>query len=180
MILLRYDTSFAGTPGSLILRDWRVFRTIELPWKDNVTNASCIPAGGPYALRVRRPSDSPNFNYKHIAVDGVPGRSEILFHRANWAGDADKGFTCELLGCIAPGLRWQYRRVPSAGDVEQPGVHSSGQALSRIVQAVEHGDAQLWIAWASHVAHLSPSDGPLLVSEETPSSYPPLDANRLA
>ena len=36
---------------------------------------------------------------------GVPDRSAILIHGANWGGNKDKGFRTHLNGCIAPGRR---------------------------------------------------------------------------
>ena len=145
MVIIRYDTGPEGTPGTLILRDWRTYRVIELPWKDNARDVSCIPAGGPYALRVRPAAESRRFSYDHVAVDDVPERSNILFHGGNWGGSEADGFACELLGCIAPGLAPQHRRVNGA---LQPGVASSRAALARVVEAVAAGDDRLWIGWA--------------------------------
>lgn len=64
--------------------------TIELPWRDNRKNLSCIPAGT-YVLKLRY---SPKFKW-HLHVQKVPGRTLILFHPANHA-------ILELQGCIAP------------------------------------------------------------------------------
>ncbi|WP_420632588.1 DUF5675 family protein [Candidatus Palauibacter sp.] len=132
---------------------------------------SCIPAGGPYPLGVR---ESERFPYKHVAVESVPGRSNILLHHANWGGDSTRGFKSELRGCIAPGLQSIYSDESLEENNRQPGVRSCAEALARIVQALENDDDRLWIAWASHVAAISPRDGPLLVPEETQSSYPAL------
>ena len=118
---------------------------IELPWKDNARDVSCIPAGGPYALRVRPATESRRFSYDHVAVDDVPERSDILFHGGNWGGSRADGFASELLGCIAPGLAPRHRRV---NGVVQPGVSSSRAALAKVVEAVAAGDDRLWIAWA--------------------------------
>ena len=64
--------------------------TIELPWRDNKRQVSCIPEGR-YEL-VRRYSRE--FGW-HLLLKDVPNRSLILVHPAN---DAVK----ELKGCIAP------------------------------------------------------------------------------
>lgn len=64
--------------------------TIELPWRENRKNKSCIPAGT-YQLKLRY---SPKFKW-HLHVQHVPGRTLILFHPANHA-------ILELQGCIAP------------------------------------------------------------------------------
>lgn len=79
-----------GTNGLLSYEGKPICRTIELPWRANQRQISCIPAGS-YTL-VRR-----HFN-KHgvqLAVLDVPGRSGILIHAANHA-------LLELQGCIAP------------------------------------------------------------------------------
>lgn len=66
--------------------------TIELPWRNNELNRSCIPEGT-YVLKKRY---SQKFRW-HMQVADVPGRSYILIHPANHA-------TRELKGCIAPVL----------------------------------------------------------------------------
>ena len=72
------------------LRDLFKCKTLELPWKDNATNISCIPAGK-YNC-VKRFSEKYGW---HFHVLGVPGRSFILIHQANYVR--------QLRGCIAVG-----------------------------------------------------------------------------
>ncbi|MDE3237283.1 MAG: hypothetical protein KGO81_15160 [Bacteroidota bacterium] len=79
-----------GTNGNLLYRGMVVCHTIELPWKDNARNISCIPEGR-YTLERRH---SEKFGW-HLHVQGVSDRSLILLHPAN---DALR----ELQGCIAP------------------------------------------------------------------------------
>jgi len=79
-----------GTNGALYADGQLQCFTIELPWRNNQPNLSCIPEGR-YRLRLRYSE-----RYKgHLQVEGVPGRSGILIHPANHAGK-------ELKGCIAP------------------------------------------------------------------------------
>ena len=79
-----------GCNGAISWKGQFICASIELPWKDNQQDLSCIPEGR-YAL-VRRYS----LKFKwHLWVKGVKGRSLILIHPAN---DAQK----ELRGCIAP------------------------------------------------------------------------------
>lgn len=68
----------------------KVCHTIELPWKQNRRNISCIPEGR-YEVRKRYTAK----RGEHLVVMNVKGRSGILFHPANEAAK-------ELLGCIAP------------------------------------------------------------------------------
>ncbi|WP_245586340.1 DUF5675 family protein [Olivibacter sitiensis] len=79
-----------GTNGEIWIGDDLVCYAIELPWRENVRNISCIPEGT-YPLAKRY---SKRFGW-HILVRDVPMRSAILFHPAN---NAEK----ELRGCIAP------------------------------------------------------------------------------
>jgi len=79
-----------GTNGDLLLNGEKICSTIELPWKENKSQVSCIPEGS-YELRKRY---TPRFG-KHFILTNVPNRSFILLHAAN---DALK----EIKGCIAP------------------------------------------------------------------------------
>jgi hypothetical protein len=79
-----------GTNGQLLYNGEKVCSTIELPWKENASQISCIPEGQ-YELRKRY---SPKFGWHFLLMD-VPGRELILIHPANNA-------LKELKGCIAP------------------------------------------------------------------------------
>src|SRR3546814_18105739 len=79
-----------GTNGTLYLNDEPICHTIELPWRDNRRNVSCIPEGRYRLVRTR----GRRFKYCLRLVD-VPGRSGILMHAASDAAT-------ELRGCIAP------------------------------------------------------------------------------
>ena len=91
MVFQLYRNQFEkGTYGVLFVDGQFVCFTIELPWKDNARNISCIPDGC-YELELWF---TDRFKH-HLVVRDVPGRSGILIHPAN---DALK----ELRGCIAP------------------------------------------------------------------------------
>jgi hypothetical protein len=82
-----------GTNGKFYAGCEFVCCSIELPWKNNEAEVSCIPEGR-YEL-VKR------FNKKfqwHLILLNVKGREDILVHPAN---NAMK----ELKGCIAPVLK---------------------------------------------------------------------------
>jgi hypothetical protein len=79
-----------GTNGTLFCSQVFLCHTIELPWKNNKRNISCIPEG----IYEIEPRFSKRFKH-HLIVKNVTGRSYILFHPAN---DAKK----DLEGCIAP------------------------------------------------------------------------------
>lgn len=66
------------------------FATLELPWRNNERNISCIPPGK-YVIRKRF---SPKFG-DHWHIMNVPGRDEILIHKGNFINDTH--------GCIIVG-----------------------------------------------------------------------------
>jgi Family of unknown function (DUF5675) len=79
-----------GTNGQIQYLGRLMMYSIELPWKENHTQVSCIPEGR-YELVKRW---SPKFN-RHLQVMNVSQRESILIHPANDAMH-------ELKGCIAP------------------------------------------------------------------------------
>lgn len=99
VLIVREGYTDQGTFGRLYATGL-VLRTLELPWRENRTGISCIPVGV-YNCHLRY---SPRFKKCLYEVQGVPGRSAILIHAANFAGDRKLGFRSELNGCIALGL----------------------------------------------------------------------------
>lgn len=89
-VLLHRTYYKEGTNSALFCYKRFLGFAIELPWRDNQHDISCIPEGV-YPLKARY---SKKFGH-HLLVENVSGRSLILVHPAN---DAQK----ELLGCIAP------------------------------------------------------------------------------
>jgi hypothetical protein len=91
MNLMLYRTYLSGgTNGELFNGEQHVCSTIELPWRNNARNLSCIPEGR-YELVLRF---NARFN-EHLMLKDVKGRSDVLIHPANNA-------VRELKGCIAP------------------------------------------------------------------------------
>lgn len=86
------------------------FKTLELPWKDNEKNISCIPEGT-YKV-VRRYSQK----YKdHLHITGVEGRSLILIHWGNYAGSINpRTGNPDIRGCILVGSKY--------GDIDGDGI----------------------------------------------------------
>ena len=80
----------SGTNGLLTHGGEPLCYTIELPWRNNVRMASCIPEGR-YPLAIRYSKR----HHWHLQVKRVPDRTLILIHKANDA-------LLELKGCIAP------------------------------------------------------------------------------
>jgi len=97
--LFRMARSDQGTIGMLSFDDFRCY-TLELPWRDNNRNISCIPKGS-YEVITRL---SPKFGNVYW-IKEVPNRSFILIHSGNWAGDLNKGFKSHVNGCILLGQK---------------------------------------------------------------------------
>lgn len=121
--IARGESGPHGTPGRLSFGA-SVVHTIELPWRNNRPQRSCIPAGRYLCAQVQ----SPRFGLVY-GVQAVPGRSHVLLHAANLAGDVDAGWTTQLHGCIAPCMRQGRLRLPdgrwqAAGLVSQPALRA--------------------------------------------------------
>lgn len=166
-ILTRMETCDEGTFGRLDVLDERtgavVFScsTLELPWRGNRRGVSCVPASDKgYLFKWR--TDSPKHGECYEEWDDpdtaqredVAGRDNVQIHAANLAGDAEKGYVAQLLGCIAPGLsvvRFRAGHKP-AGDKDQRGVSASKSALEQLVAVLRKETFRLVIKWAPNVA----------------------------
>ena len=93
--------------------------TLELPWRDNHNEISCIPDGVyPY-----RKAWSKNARREVIWIDDVPGRTNIQMHPGN--------YTRQILGCVLPGT--------GIADIDGDGVPDvtrSGPTLDKIMAAI--------------------------------------------
>ncbi len=95
--IFRMKRSDQGTLGILTYEEFKCF-TLELPWRDNQRNISCIPIGSyPTDIRI-----SPRFGQVYW-VQEVPDRTFILIHSGNWAGDIKAGYKSHVNGCILLG-----------------------------------------------------------------------------
>lgn len=92
--LLRFAHLPTCTLGYLKLGTW-LGVTIELPWRDNQHNISCIPLGT-YPLSVLNDPERGLVFYVH----DVPERDGVLIHPGAHPSDTK--------GCILPGLRYNW------------------------------------------------------------------------
>jgi len=66
-------------------------------------------------------------------LNAVPGQYDVEIHAANWKGDEEKGFKCQLGGCISLGL--------DIGMLDgQDALLYSGGAVSRFMTRMGFGD----------------------------------------
>lgn len=86
--------------------------TLENPWRNNLREQSCIPAGTYYCVPFS------GAKYREVyQLERVPDRSYILIHAGNTVGDTK--------GCILPGM--------SAGQLDgEPAVLNSRVALETL------------------------------------------------
>ena len=115
MEIMLYRTYLnGGTNGEFYLGEQFICFSIELPWKQNQQNVSCIPESR-YKIKKR-------FTLKHghhFILIGVKNRAGILIHTANNA-------IRELRGCIAP-----------VGELKGAGIGSqSGLAMQQLLKII--------------------------------------------
>ena len=131
--LVRLQTSDQGTLGRLISHDGNFqCLTLELPWRDNQFNISCIPAGEYHAEQ----KQSPRFGkalYRLNDSETSP-RSAILIHAGNHAGDVKKGYKSDAQGCILLGshvgqLTRQMAVLDSIAAMNAFNEHCDGQPI---------------------------------------------------
>jgi hypothetical protein len=137
LTIQRQSTDDEGTFGVATLdSDWTCY-SLELPWRDNISGKSCIPPGTYECGWINSPKHG--WCYK---LKDVPDRTDVEIHSANWAGDADKGFKCQLLGCIALGLvigelEGQKAVLSSKATIEKFHEITNGGALTVTIVAPE-------------------------------------------
>lgn len=117
LILRSFSTPYA-THGYLKAGGLFECYTLELPWLDNVTGISCIPAGVYQCRKHVSPSKGPC-----IAVDNVPGRSHILIHSGN--------FTRNTRGCILVGVT-----IADINSDKVPDVVDSVSTMKKLLDAM--------------------------------------------
>jgi len=95
-----------GTNGDLSCAGIGLCHTIELPWKNNEHEISCIPEGK-YEITKRY---SPKLRW-HLLVNNVPDRDLILIHTYNNAMKEAKGCIATVTTLTGEGTGDNSRRV---------------------------------------------------------------------
>lgn len=90
VVLERFDYSDKQTLGKMYYNGELIAHTLELAWKDNAKQSSCIPKGTYKVIKRNSPKYSDHFH-----VLDVPNRDYILIHHGNYYTD--------ILGCILVG-----------------------------------------------------------------------------
>ena len=95
LLIIREAFTEVSIIGNLYLDGEWLCDTLELPYRDNQRNISCIPAGQ-YKVRLRTARESATKDYLHLLVEDVPDRSLVLFHVGNKSSDSR--------GCVLVGI----------------------------------------------------------------------------
>ncbi|TQI72269.1 hypothetical protein JM79_3226 [Gramella sp. Hel_I_59] len=90
--------------------------TLELPWKRNLQNVSCIPPGT-YTVKKRTSAKFKN----HFHITGVEGRAYILIHAGN--------YYTEIRGCVMVGMGLKEKNGDGRMDL-----HDSRTALGKLLK----------------------------------------------
>lgn len=128
--LTRNEYTNQGTFGVLNIND-KSFFSLELPWRENKSNISCIPCGQ-YKSSLRY---SPHFKKNLYCLSGVPNRNFILIHGANFAGDEAMGYQTHLQGCISIGK--SMGTAQNKHKQRQRCIFGSQQALSEFMDELD-------------------------------------------
>lgn len=98
LTLIRIHSDLLSTRGVLKYGSTVLCHTLELPWRSNDKNVSCIPEGTYSLLK----ANSPRFGNVFYFRD-VPARSGILIHAGNSVADTR--------GCVLVGLDCSDQKV---------------------------------------------------------------------
>lgn len=107
------------TVGTLSYNRFDCF-TLELPWRGNKTNESCIPAGVYAYKRIVSPAAMKPV----LRLEGVPGRTLVNIERAN--------HTRQLLGCIAVGRDLTFLDADSVIDISPTSFNAMDELLATV------------------------------------------------
>lgn len=137
----RFATGDEGTRSNVRFNG-ATWAGLELPWRDNHADFSCIPAGTYKAALLF----SPRFGRPLYHLLAVPERTEILIHPGNWAGDVTKGLKTDVHGCIL--LGHSFGTLAVAGLHGQLALIASGMAVSEFMAVARGEPLDVVVTWS--------------------------------
>ena len=150
--LKRVGKGKESTAGILSVNDKILCQVIELAYKDNQREISCVPTGT-YRIAFRKEG---GFYNRYIAkkwaaeieqsrgmleLQDVPGRDYILIHVGNWAGGYSKPSNTE--GCLL--LNERVSQLENGEWIGSSSVSAYKSVYKAIAQWLEHDDVQIEI-----------------------------------
>ncbi len=136
--LIRNVSTPEGTSGVWWREGFKLY-TIELPWKNNEPDMSCIPDGGYICVPYKSPLHGGVF-----LLEDVRGRVSVEVHVLNWAGDSSLGYMTDSKGCIGVGT--SLSRI--AG---QLAVASSAVGMELLRKDCDNKPFKLRIIWRENI-----------------------------
>jgi Family of unknown function (DUF5675) len=136
IVLQRLTTSSEGTFGTLLVNGRPYYVTLELPWKNNQKDVSCIPPGEYKATRMF----SEKFKKVLFVLHNVPGRDLIEFHIGNKVENTN--------GCILLGSEFsktEYAIVDSKVSFDDFMIRMPAEGFTVLIKDVVVGTEVTWI-----------------------------------
>lgn len=135
--LIRVNGTDKQTLGAVITGNSKeifVCRSLELPWKNNEDNLSCIPAGEYICKWSKSPhlSEIKGEDVYTYEILNVPHRAGIRIHSAN--------YYTQILGCVALGDA--HKDINSDGTLD---VIHTGETVKNFAEFMNHEDFRLII-----------------------------------
>lgn len=132
--ILSNDKQTLGVVSFLNGSEIWMCKSLELAWKDNLPNVSCIPKGEYVCkyTRSNRFSKLKGYDYFTYEVLNVPARAGIRIHAAN--------YFFQILGCIALGNAFKDINIDGQLDT----IHS-GNTVTQFEKLLKYQDFMLVI-----------------------------------
>lgn len=142
MMLIRYESSSTGTHGYLIYEGVIFGHTLELPWRNNMEDISCID-GGEYSLSLHYRKD------KHVWVVKLEDKNDRTLINIEIANEVS-----ELKGCAAlgKGLDPKTENILNSGEAVQQLV-----SFMEIISSLDFWQFDLYTHWVLQVTNPTPS-----------------------
>ena len=137
VILTRGQSTVDGIFGNITFCG-QTLLTLELPWKNNASDISCIPPapGDPEISYDVIMAHSDHFNKDLYHIQNVLNRSNCMIHQGNYGGDTSQQRKSDIEGCILLGEGtdvWQ-----NEFGVQQKVITSSSVALANFMNALNN------------------------------------------